>query len=71
MMVNEYTTEDFVEAIIESEREEAHAQGHAKGHAQGHVEGRVEVARNALAEGYSAETIQRITGLDIETIKNL
>ena len=28
-------------------------------------------ARNALAEGFSIETIQKITGLDLETIKNL
>jgi hypothetical protein len=30
-----------------------------------------EIARNALAEGSSVEFVQKITGLDIETIKNL
>ena len=59
MIVDEYTTEDFVEAIIESEREEACE------------ETRIEVARNALSEGSSVEFVQKITGLDAETIKNL
>ena len=31
----------------------------------------LEVARNALAEGYSIDSIQRITGLDMETIASL
>ena len=34
-------------------------------------ETREEVARNALAEGLSIEIVQKITGLDLETIKNL
>ena len=34
-------------------------------------EGREEVARNALAEGASYDFIQKITGLDIESIKSL
>jgi hypothetical protein len=31
----------------------------------------MEVARKALAKGYSLESIQEISGLDIETIKSL
>ena len=34
-------------------------------------EGREEVAKNALREGASADFVQRITGLDMETIKRL
>ena len=34
-------------------------------------EEREEIARNALAEGSSIEYIQKITGLDLETIKLL
>jgi predicted transposase YdaD len=30
-----------------------------------------EIARNALAKGYPVEEISEITGLDIDTIKNL
>jgi predicted transposase YdaD len=30
-----------------------------------------ETARNALAEGLPLQTVQKITGLDMETLKNL
>ena len=30
-----------------------------------------EIARNALAEGFAPEIVQKITGLDLETIKGL
>ena len=45
--------------------------GFKKGLKEGHKEEREEIARNALAEGLSLEAIQRITGLDLETLKNL
>jgi predicted transposase YdaD len=32
---------------------------------------RLEIARNLLAEGAAPEFIQKVTGLDMETIKNL
>jgi hypothetical protein len=38
---------------------------------EGREEGREEIARNALMEGLPAETIQKITGLDIETIRHI
>jgi hypothetical protein len=38
---------------------------------EGREEGWMEVARNALGEGLPLEVIQKITGLDIETIKSL
>jgi hypothetical protein len=38
---------------------------------EGREEGREETARNALAEGLPVEIIQKITGLDIGTIKSL
>ena len=36
-----------------------------------HREGKIEVARNALAEGATLEFVQKITGLDLQTIKKL
>ena len=59
MMVHEYTTEDFVEAIVEHAREE------------GIEQGREQIARNALAEGATIEFIHKITGLSTETIQSL
>ena len=44
-------------------REEALEEGRAKE--------RLETARNALAEGLPLQTVQKITGLDMETLKNL
>jgi predicted transposase YdaD len=38
---------------------------------EGREEGREEIARNALTAGLPMETIQKITGLGIETIKSL
>jgi predicted transposase YdaD len=38
---------------------------------EGREEGREEIARNALMEGIPTEIIQKITGLDIETIRHI
>jgi predicted transposase YdaD len=38
---------------------------------EGREEGREEVARIALAEGATFDFIQKITGLDIETIRKM
>jgi hypothetical protein len=38
---------------------------------EGREEGLEAVARNALAEGFSIESVQKITGLDMEVIKKL
>jgi predicted transposase YdaD len=46
-------------------------EGMVKGLEEGMEKGREEIARNALAEGASIEFVQKITGLDIETLKNL
>ena len=40
-------------------------------HNTGFTKGKMEVAKNALSEGFSLESIHKITGLDIETIKSL
>jgi predicted transposase/invertase (TIGR01784 family) len=60
-------------------REEAQKEGHEKGREEGREEGREkgreegreEIARNALAKGYSVEAIHDITGLAPEVIREL
>ena len=47
------------------------AEGIEQGIEQGKAEEKLAVARNALAEGYSIESIQKITGLSLEEIKKL
>ena len=51
--------------------EEGMEDGLEKGMEKGREEGREETARNALAQGLSIDIVQKITGLDMETIKNL
>ena len=52
-------------------KDECIAEGLAKGKAQGQTEEKLETARKALKEGLSVDTVQRITGLDLDIIKNL
>jgi len=47
------------------------ARGEAQGEARGRAEGMEEAARNALAQGLSIDIVQKITGLDMETIESL
>jgi hypothetical protein len=44
------------------------AEGEARGRTEGRAEERAEVARNALAQGATPEFVQKITGLDMQTI---
>jgi predicted transposase/invertase (TIGR01784 family) len=46
-------------------------QGMERGIEQGMEQGMRDVAMNALAAGATPEFVQKITGLDIETIENL
>ena len=71
----EMEREDMKRYAYKTGHAEGHAAGHAAGHAEGHAEGRdaekLEIAKNALAEGIPPETIQKITGLDIQDIMSL
>ena len=51
--------------------DDALAVRYEEGLEKGIEEGREEVARKALAEGATIEFVQKITGLDVETIKRL
>ena len=51
-------------------KEEGLLQGRQEGRQEGRTASREEIARNALAEGASIEFVQKITGLDIDTIKS-
>jgi predicted transposase/invertase (TIGR01784 family) len=67
MLFTEWNWDDALAVRFEEGQEE----GWAKGLEKGLEKGREEIARNALMEGFSIETIQKITGLDIETIRNI
>ena len=52
-------------------REEAQKEAREEVMEKGREKGFEEVARNALAEGATIEFVQKITGLDLEAIKNI
>jgi predicted transposase/invertase (TIGR01784 family) len=54
-----------------SHRTHAWRTGLAKGKAKGQETATLNIARNALAEGATPEFVQKITGLDLETINQL
>jgi len=60
-------TEWNIDDTIAVAREEGEEEGMEKGRANE----KLEIARNLLAEGATHEFIQKVTSLDIETIKNL
>jgi len=63
MLITEWKMEDALAVRYE--------EGWEGGLEKGRENERAGIARNALAEGASIEFIQKITGLDIETIRNL
>jgi hypothetical protein len=83
MLLEEWTLEEEMAVLKEEAREEGREEGLAEGREEGLEKGReegleeglskgkLEIARNALTEGLSVEFVQKITGLDIETITNL
>ena len=79
MILTEWNTEDAIAFARIEGREEGREEGMVKGREEGWENGRregragekLEIARNALAEGAAPEFIQKITGLDPETIEKL
>ena len=58
---------DYQSDMVNAKRE-GRAEGLAEGMEKGREEGMEEAARNALAQGASLDFVQKITGLDIQTI---
>ena len=75
MILTEWNTEDAIAFAREEGREEGWEggleEGLEEGLEKGREEGREDIARNALAEGATVEFVNKITGLDTETIMNL
>jgi len=66
----EYLTQDWQERDLERRRFLAELD-YNTGIRYAREEGKEEVARNALAENLPIDVIQKITGLDMETIQKL
>ena len=67
MLYTEWNMDDAIAVA----REEGKEEGHEEGIEEGRINEKIEIARNLLAEGSTPDFIQKITGLDIETIKAL
>jgi predicted transposase/invertase (TIGR01784 family) len=66
-LMSEYKYQlDTQSKLVNAKRE-----GIREGVLKGEQNGRANIARNALAEGASVEFVQKITGLDMETIKQM
>jgi predicted transposase/invertase (TIGR01784 family) len=67
MLMSEWNWDD----AFAVQRAEGREEGLEKGRGEGREESQQEIARKALAEGLSPEFVQKITGLDLETIGRL
>ena len=65
------STEDAIAFARKEGREDGLEEGWEKGNIEGREASHKEIARNLLAKGSTHEFIQEITGLDMETIKQL
>ena len=71
---NEMEAEAWENRIRTEGINEGLTEGREKGLAEGRAEGqreKLQIARNLLAEGSTPDFVQKITGLDLETITNL
>ena len=74
-----YATDEGLKQGREEGRKQGRKQGCEQGRKQGRREGlaeglnsaKLEIAKNALAEGFTPEIVQKLTGLSAESIKGL
>jgi len=71
MLFAEWNQEDALAVHYAEGKEEGREEGLAEGIEKGMEKSQMEIAKNALAEGASVDFVQKITDLDLETIKNL
>jgi len=67
MLYTEFNFDDFLAVRCE----EAWEDGRDEGIAEGQRKNKLEIARNALAKGLTPDFVRDITGLSMETIKEL
>ena len=63
MLLTEWNTDDAIAYARKEGREE--------GWEEGRDERDIEIVRNLFAEGFTIELVQKITGLDLETIEKI
>ena len=68
MLFTEWNLEDAIAVRYEEGLEDGLEKGIAEGRLEGRTDEKLEIARNLLTEGMTPEFVQKITGLDLETI---
>ena len=71
MLYTEWNWDDALAVRYAEGREDGIEKGIEKGREEGREERDMEIARNLLAEGAAPDFIKKITGLDMEAIRNL
>jgi len=71
MLLTEWDTEEAKVVWREEGFEDGLEEGLEEGLEKGREEKGMEIVRNALAEGFSIETVHKITGIDIKSIQNI
>jgi predicted transposase YdaD len=71
MLLTEWNWDDALEVAREEGREDGLEEGMEKGMEKGREEGIEFTARNALSKGIPVQTVQEITGLSLEKIKEI
>jgi predicted transposase/invertase (TIGR01784 family) len=71
LLYTEWNMNDALAVRYEEGHEDGIEEGIEKGREEGLIEGKLIIARNLLSEGSTPEFVQKITGLDLETIQTL
>jgi len=71
MIFTEWNWDDALEVAREEGREDGFEEGMEQGREEGMERGIEFTARNALSKGIPIQTVQEITGLSMEKIKEL
>jgi len=71
MLYGEYNIEDEIAVAKREAREDGYAEGHSEAWEKSSKHEKLTIARNLLIEGSTPDFVQKITGLDLETIQGL
>ncbi|MCL2214585.1 MAG: Rpn family recombination-promoting nuclease/putative transposase [Treponema sp.] len=71
MLTEEPSMEEIIEIRFQEALEEIREESHEEGREEGLEQASIQIAKNLLTEGSSHEFIHKITGLNLDVIKNL
>jgi len=69
--MTEWNWDDALTVSREEGREQGREEGREQGREEGRKQGLFQTARSAFSQGFPIEVVQKITGLDLETLATL